>query len=97
MDTETANELAGLREQVSAVDREIVDAVNRRLELVRRIWAHKDEHGLATVDPERERWLHEHLAGHNRGPLSPEGLRELHRAVLDLTKRELARGGAGEG
>lgn len=91
MDTDTAHELKALREQVSAIDREIVEAINRRLEVVQQIWAHKAEHGLGQVDPERERWLHEHLAASNRGPLSPEGLQEIYAAVLDLTKREIGR------
>ena len=77
--------------QVSELDREIVDAINRRLELVRQIWAHKNEHGLDKVDPERERWLHEHLAAGNRGPLSPEGLAEIYAEILALTKREMSR------
>jgi chorismate mutase len=89
-ETDTTKALTDLREQVSAVDRELVEAINRRIALVRRIWAHKDEHGLDTVDPERERWLYEHLAEANRGPLSPEGLREIYTAILDLTKREVA-------
>ena len=84
-------DLEDLRAQVSEVDREIVEAINRRLELVRRIWEHKQRHGLGEVDPERERWLHEHLAAANRGPLSPEGLSEIYGAVLELTKRELRR------
>ena len=91
MDTETAHELSALREQVSAIDREIVEAINRRIEVVQRIWAHKDEHGLGKVDPERERWLHEHLAAANRGPLTPGGLSEIYAAILDLTKREVGR------
>jgi chorismate mutase len=93
LDTERdiEDDLSGLREQVAAVDREIVEAINRRLELVERIWAHKSEHGLDEVDPQRERWLHEHLAASNRGPLSAAGLREIYTAVLDLTKREVRR------
>jgi chorismate mutase len=87
--TETTSGIDGLREQVSEVDREIVEAINRRIELVRQIWALKSEHGLGQVDPERERWLHEHLAASNRGPLSEEGLRELYAEILDLTKREV--------
>ncbi len=89
MDTDTANELKDLREQVAAIDRELVETVNRRIELVRRIWAHKAEHGIGQLDPERERWLHKHLVAANRGPLSPEGLRVFYAAVLDLTKAEV--------
>jgi chorismate mutase len=88
LDTETTS-LDELREQVSEIDRELVEAINRRLELVERIWAHKSEHGLDEVDPDRERWLHEHLAASNRGPLSAEGLNEIYAEILALTKREL--------
>ncbi len=92
MDTETTQtDLEALRARVSEIDREIVEAINRRIEVVQRIWAHKSEHGLGKVDPERERWLHEHLAASNRGPLSADGLREIYAALLDLTKREVGR------
>jgi chorismate mutase len=91
LDTETTTDLAALRAQVTEVDRELVALVNRRLELVQRIWAHKREHGLDRVDPDRERWLLETLAAANAGPLSAEGLQELHAEVLALTKREMDR------
>ena len=88
-DSETTHDLTELREQVAAIDREIVEAVNRRIEVVQEIWARKSQSGLGEVDPERERWLREHLAASNRGPLTDEGLKELHTAILDLTKREV--------
>lgn len=91
MDTDTAHELKALRDQVTAIDRALVETINRRIEVVQRIWEHKAEHGLGQVDPERERWLREHLAASNPGPLSPEGLEEIYAAVLDLTKREVGR------
>ena len=95
MDTESfldTDDLTGLREQATAIDREIVEAMNRRIGVVMRIWERKSANGLGKVDPERERWLQEHLAESNRGPLSAEGLREIHAAILDLTKREVERG-----
>jgi chorismate mutase len=91
LDNETATDLESLRAQVTEVDRELVALVNRRLELVRRIWEHKRRHGLGRVDPERERWLFETLAAGNAGPLSDDGLRELYGEVLALTKREMDR------
>ena len=91
MDTETTTDLEALRAQVTEVDRELVATINRRLELVQRIWAHKREHGLDRVDPDRERWLFETLAAANAGPLTDEGLRELYAEVLALTKREMDR------
>ena len=83
--------VSDLREQIAAVDREIVAALNRRLELVARLKRHKDEHGIDFVDSERERWLIDHLAETNSGPLSDEGLRAFHAELLALTKRELNR------
>ncbi len=79
-----------LREQVSDNDRAILEAVNKRLELVRRLKSYKESRGLSFVDPEREEWMLQYLSRANRGSLSPEGLRELFKALLDLTKREVA-------
>jgi chorismate mutase / prephenate dehydratase len=78
-----------LRARISATDREIVELVNRRLELVAELKRYKDEHGIAFVDPEREAALFEERARENGGPLSDEGLRAFYAELLALTKREL--------
>lgn len=78
-----------LRERISAVDRELFRLVNERLELVARLKRHKDEHGYAFVDPDRERQLVEEQLAANPGPLSAEGLRHLYAELLALTKREV--------
>ena len=78
-----------LRAQISATDREIVELVNRRLELVAELKRYKDEHGIAFVDPEREAQLYAERAAENGGPLSDEGLRAFYAELLALTKREL--------
>jgi len=83
--------LDDLRDQLAVNDRELVDLVNKRLDLVQQIKVRKGELGVAFVDPEREAWLLDHLRAANKGRLSDEGLRELLATVLDLTKRELAR------
>ena len=79
------------REQISDTDRAIVDAVNRRLQLVAQIKAYKESRGLGFLDPEREEWMLQYLTRANRGPLSTEGLRELFTLILDLSKREVTR------
>ncbi len=84
--------LDDLRGLLAVNDRALLDLVNKRLDLVQQIKVRKAELGVAFVDPEREAWLLEHLRDANNGRLSDEGLRELLTAVLDLTKRELARG-----
>ena len=80
-----------LREQLSDHDVKIVEAVNARLELVARLKRVKEEHGIDFLDPAREEWMLQYLTRANRGPLSPEGLREIYGELLDLTKREVTR------
>jgi chorismate mutase len=82
-----------LRREISEVDRAILAVVNTRLELVARLKRQKDSLGMPFLDPDRERQLLEDLVRKNRGPLSPEGLRELYDCLLDLTKREVTRDG----
>ena len=81
-----------LREQLSDNDVAIVEAVNARLKLVARLKRVKEERGIEFLDPAREEWMLQYLTRANRGPLSPEGLREIYTELLDLTKREVGRG-----
>jgi chorismate mutase len=78
-----------LREEITSTDLEIVNAVNRRIELVRRLREHKAAMGYDFLDKGREEALLAELERENGGPLSADGLRELHAELLDLTKREL--------
>jgi chorismate mutase / prephenate dehydratase len=86
-----------LRDEISGLDRTILDAINARLELVAELKRYKSEHGLAFVDPDRERQLLDDLVSANGGPLSEEGLREVFRELLDLMKRELSADGSSGG
>ena len=79
-----------LRAEITSIDHEVVDAVNRRLELVRMLKEHKAAMGYDFLDKGREEALLAELERENGGPLSAEGLRQLHAELLDLTKRELA-------
>ena len=83
--------LRRLREQIATTDRDILELVNRRLELVREIRAHKDASGIAFLDPDQETRLLARLRELNRGPLSDEGVDRLFREILALVKDELAR------
>ena len=81
--------LVELRRQISEIDRSIIEAFNRRLEVVAEIKRHKDEHGIAFIDPEREAAMVAQLSSENRGPLTEAGLRTLYAELLALTKREV--------
>ena len=79
-----------LRESISDNDRKLMEALNKRLELVARLKRYKDSHGVGFLDPEREEWMLSYLQRANRGPASGDGVREFFTYVLDLTKREVS-------
>lgn len=77
-----------IREDIAATDRELVDLINRRVELVQRIRERKEEIGSGWVDPAREQQMLDYVASLNAGPVSQEGLAGLYRRVVALCKRE---------
>jgi chorismate mutase/prephenate dehydratase len=85
----TSDPVTSFREEITAVDLELLDAFNRRLEVVRQLHDHKAAEGLPLRDPDREASLVRELREHNPGPLSDRGVDALFQFVLDLTRREL--------
>jgi chorismate mutase / prephenate dehydratase len=84
-----SDEVARFRAEIGEVDRELLDGINRRLELVRDLKRYKEEHGIAFVDPSREAELLEERVRQNQGPLSEAGVRAFFVELLALIKREL--------
>jgi chorismate mutase/prephenate dehydratase len=80
------------RDQISDNDLKIVDAINKRLKLVGQLKTYKEQHGVDFEDPAREEWMLTFVRRANKGPLSPDGLSELYRHLVDVTKREVSRG-----
>ena len=79
-----------LRESISDNDRKLMEALNKRLELVGRLKRYKESKGIGFLDPEREEWMLSYLQRANRGPLSSEAVREFFTRILELTKREVS-------
>ena len=82
-------QLDALRARITEVDRAIIEAFNRRLEIAAEIKRHKSEQGIAFLDPDREAAMLAQQSSENGGPLSDAGLRALYAELLALTKREL--------
>ena len=82
-------DLTDLREQIAALDRELLEALNRRLELVAHVQEHKQATGTRLIDSKREAELLQELAAANAGPLSEGAVHSLFAAVLDVMKQEL--------
>lgn len=80
------------RDQISDNDLKIIDAVNKRLKLVKQLKAYKEQHGVDFLDPAREEWMLTFVSRANKGPLSRDALTELYRNIIEITKREAAQG-----
>lgn len=79
------------RERISEEDRRILEAINRRIELVSELHGYKLSRGYPLVDRSREGSLVQELGRLNGGPLSSEGLRQVYEALIEVSKQEAAR------
>jgi chorismate mutase len=89
---DTANDpvIKNYREQISDNDVKILEALNKRVKLVKSLKDYKDAHGVSFYDPAQEDWVITYLCRANRGPLTNEGLREIYSLILHVAKREAA-------
>lgn len=78
------------REQISDNDLRIVEALNKRIQLVEKLKGYKETQGMEFFDPRQEDWVLTYLTRSNRGPLTADGLREIFTVILDVVKREAA-------
>ena len=78
------------REKISDNDLKILEALNKRLALVKSLKDYKDAHGISFYDAAREDWVVTYLSRANRGPLSDDGLREIYGLILQRIKQEAA-------
>lgn len=81
--------LAEFREKISATDRELLAAINKRIELVRALHEHKRSEGIPLRDEKREEQLIVELQAGNNGPLSSAGVATLFHHILELTRKEI--------
>jgi prephenate dehydrogenase len=84
------SDLSELRAEIETLDRQLLETLNRRLELVAAVRRRKDEAGERWIDPEREAELLDTLVAANAGPLSERGVRAIFSAILDILKQEVA-------
>ncbi len=83
------DDLRRLREEIGALDRAVLEALNRRLRLVHRVNEHKKATGAPLIDAERESELLHELQAANAGPLSAGAVQSVFAAVLDVMKQEV--------
>jgi chorismate mutase/prephenate dehydratase len=80
------NEIERLREQIDAVDDEILARLNQRAELVAQVGRAKRAEGSAVYEPTRERRIAERLRAANPGPFPSAGLAPVFREIISATR-----------
>src|SRR6266853_653623 len=80
-------DLGRLREQIASLDREVLDALNRRLGLVARVQEHKQEAGARLIDAKREAERIQELISANAGPLSESAVQSVFGASVALAAK----------
>jgi chorismate mutase/prephenate dehydratase len=80
--------LTPLRSEIDSIDREILDLLRRRLEVVYRVGEVKRAVGAQIHDPERESRILERLGATASAPLSPEIARTVFKCIIETFRAE---------
>lgn len=79
-------ELAPLREQIDAVDRELLAMLNRRAQLALDVGEVKKKFGAPVFRPERELQVIRKVQGNNPGPLRGDSVAAIWREVMSACR-----------
>ena len=74
--------LDDLRQQIDAVDRQLLDLLSQRADLVHEVGVHKKKEGLQIYAPEREESLLRKLVAMNEGRLPEKSIRAIYREIM---------------
>jgi len=75
------DDICDIRQQIDDIDNTILELINRRLNLAKRIGQLKKDSGNRVVDSTRESEILRRLTGLNKGPLNPN---VLHHIFIDI-------------
>jgi chorismate mutase/prephenate dehydratase len=79
-------ELLKLRERIDAVDRELLDLLNRRATLAQEVGEIKKREGSVVFRPEREAQVIDGLKARNQGPLKTESVAPIWREIMSACR-----------
>lgn len=78
--------LAAVRREIDWVDEEILELLNKRARISRRVGRLKAESGDPVFKPEREKRLLDKLQSKNPGPLPADHLRSIYREIMSSSR-----------
>lgn len=71
------------RSKIDEVDRQLVELLNRRTQIVEDIGRAKEAAELPIYEPNREEDVFRNVFSHNQGPLTVEALRGIYERIID--------------
>jgi chorismate mutase len=87
MDTpEVDATIRSLRDQLDALDRQLVKALNERARLVHELADIKAEAGAQLFDPKREAQMLQRVASENPGPIYDATIQEIFEVIMHRTR-----------
>ena len=87
MDTpEVDATIRSLRDQLDALDHQLVRALNERARLVHELGAIKAEAGVQLFDPKREAEMLQRVASENPGPIYDATIQEIFEVIMHRTR-----------
>ena len=84
--TDAQGKIEQIREQIDAIDCQLVKLFNERAQCSLDIRALKPSARLGLYDPKREEEIFTNVAACNEGPLYGDDLREIYEAILHVAK-----------
>jgi chorismate mutase/prephenate dehydratase len=75
-------DIAKLRLAIDKIDEKILDLINRRLRLAKKIGSAKKQGRIRIPDKLREKEIMDRLLKKSQGPLRDDGLRHIFRAII---------------
>ena len=75
--------LAGYRDQIDAIDRELLNLLNQRTRVVEEIGQVKQAVQMPVYEPKREQDVFRNVTENNSGPLSTDALQRIFERIID--------------
>jgi chorismate mutase len=76
-------DIADWRKRIDELDRQLLQLLNQRAELVRRLAPLKRRQAIPIYEPEREREIFESLRAQNAGPLRDLAVKRIFQSIIE--------------
>lgn len=76
-----------IRDAIDSIDKKLVALLGARMESALEMGALKKATGQPVLDKKREQALLGKIVGYPKGPLDPEGLKEIYETIMKVSRR----------